>query len=329
MPDEKQQSSVDLSTDSPPSIQQIVERYLSNVEWTEGTRGRCTCPGKHKHTHKSHRNDCWVFINGVPTVTCLHQSCENEVAGVNDKIRTAWSLYQPPTDPVLLAAATAKAAKRHELEDRARSSLPEVLKQFKWDIDDIAHEDDHGSCLHKSATEIFLKSLFAADETIWIGEPETTGRPEFWSHFTTRQNWEIGGATTWHYTCASTFKPGTYSRANINVATTPYLIVEGDKVLGKEPETDNEKLENKNACGAIFNWLRSSVNLKLRAVVDSGNKSLHGWFDMPSLAQYEQLKIVLPAMGCDRAMFKPTQPARLPGVMRDNGNEQKLLWLNQ
>lgn len=313
----------------PPTIQQIVERYLQNVEWLDATRGRATCPGVSKHTCRSHRNDCWVFINGTPTVTCLHASCEREVAAANDKIRSAWSLYQPTLDPVALAAAKAKAAKRHALEEKARASLPEILKQFKWDVEDI---ENHEAKLGRlGPTAHFLQRMFKPDDKIWIGEPEDSGQPSHDNHFRSQEDWiRIGfdHGINYHYTCASTFKFGTYSRANANVLETKYLIVEGDNVLGKKPETDYEKRQNENACGAIFNWLRTSVNLELRAVVASGNKSLHGWYTMPSLEKFEELKIILPQMGCDRAMFKPTQPARLPGVVRDNGNEQKLLWIN-
>jgi hypothetical protein len=77
--------------------------------------------------------------------------------------------------------------------------------------------------------------------------------------------------------------------------------------------------------------------LNLRAIVNSGNKSLHGWFDQPTKAQLEQLKIILPAWGFDRAMFTPSQPCRLAGVVRPDTTPdpllgvpiyQSLLWLD-
>jgi hypothetical protein len=318
--------------DSAPTVQEIVQRYLPDVEWTGATQGRCTCPGKHKHTSKSHRNDCWVFINGTPTVTCLHESCKDEVAGVNDKIRTAWGLYQPEIDPKLLAEAKAKAAARHALEEKARNSLPEILKQYKWNTFSIWTDKNgrSGEFGLVGACDKFLEILFSPEEILWCGDPADTGQERHQSNFKTQKEWRNDLRKCWtvgRYTCASTFKPGTYSRANVNVAETKYLIVEGDHVLGKTPETDAEKLSNKNACGAIFNWLRMGAGLRLRAVVDSGNKSLHGWFDMPTAEKLEELRVVLPAMGCDRAMFKPTQPARLAGLIRENGNEQRLLWI--
>lgn len=317
---------------SNPTTHEIVERYLPGVEWTSEIRGRAPCPGRHKHTTKSHRNDCWVFINGTPTVTCLHDNCREEVAVVNSSIRSAWSLFQPPLDESAMALAREKAAARHAMESKAAASLPEILKQYKWDITDISK-----SVLPKlhHATYAFLDGLFSREDNLWIGEPDSTGDERHRGHFKPMKNWNesIAMSVTWygkfnhHFTCASTFKPGTYSRANANVLTTPYLITEGDHVLGFVPETDEQKLANKNACGAVFRWMKEAVGLELRAIVDSGNKSLHSWWDMPQSSKYEELRVILPAMGFDRAMFKPSQPARLPGVIRDNGNEQRLLWI--
>ncbi len=230
-----------------------------------------------------------------------------------------------------MAAAKEKAAKRHALEAKAAVSKLEILKQYKWDVAEICEDGKLAGIKGRPATNVFLSKLFAPTDVIWIGEPDDSGREQHKANFQSRETWDMLHhlyGTAYHYTCASTFNPGCYSRANANVKETKYLIVEGDKVLGYEPTNEKAKEQNKDACGAIFKWLRICCGLRLRAVIDSGNKSLHGWFDYPSATQYEELKVVLPAMGCDRAMFKPTQPARLPGVIRDNGNEQKLLWIS-
>lgn len=314
---------------SNPTTHEIVERYLPQVEWTSEIRGRAPCPGKHKHTTKSHRNDCWVFINGTPTVSCLHDNCREEVAAVNSNIRSAWSLFQPPLDEAAMSEAREKAAQRHSTEAKAKASLPEILKQFKWDILDIEISSKFRGAYNGQSTDIFLEKMFEAEDVLWIGDPENTGQERYASHFKKREDWTTN-FDAWvygNYTCASTFKPGTYSRANANVLTTPYLITEGDNVLGIVPETDEQKLANKNASGAVARWLQEKVGLTLRAVVDSGNKSLHFWWEMPKKETFEELRIILPCLGFDRAMFKPSQPARLAGVIRDNGNEQKLLYI--
>jgi hypothetical protein len=50
--------------------------------------------------------------------------------------------------------------------------------------------------------------------------------------------------------------------------------------------------------------------------VDTGGKSLHGWFDMPKKAIFDELETILPLLGCDPGLFKPSQPCRMPGVPR-------------
>jgi hypothetical protein len=237
-------------------------------------------------------------------------------------------LFQPEADPKVVAEAKAKAAKRYAMEERARASLPTILKEYSWDYGLLLDSSKRMWPDLLSQTYNFL-NLFKEYDTIWIGDPQDSGRRENIRNFGLCSNFQddLGLYTFGRYTTASTYSPGVWSRANENVKSTPFLIVEGDQVLGKVPETDEEKLANKNACAAIFRWLSECVGLNLRAIVDSGNKSLHGWFEMPSATKLEELKIVLPAMGCDRAMFKPSQPARLPGVLRENGNEQRLLFL--
>ena len=56
--------------------------------------------------------------------------------------------------------------------------------------------------------------------------------------------------------------------------------------------------------------------MRLVAVIDAGNKSCHGWFQMPPQPHVEELQIILPALGCDAGMFRPSQPARLAGIKR-------------
>jgi hypothetical protein len=59
-------------------------------------------------------------------------------------------------------------------------------------------------------------------------------------------------------------------------------------------------------------------------------KSLHGWFRVlgvhdNSYRFNQELRVLLPALGCDEKMFSLSQPTRLPGARRD-GKRQRLLW---
>lgn len=114
------------------------------------------------------------------------------------------------------------------------------------------------------------------------------------------------------FTCPSTFKPGTDSRCDATVVLRRYLVLESDTL-------------RKDEICAVFRWVEQFT--RLRAIVDTAGKSLHGWFEPPPPAALDELKIILPALGCDPALFRLSQPCRLPGGNRD-GRTQSLLHLD-
>ena len=78
----------------------------------------------------------------------------------------------------------------------------------------------------------------------------------------------------------------------------------------------------------MFKWLKNLVQLKLCAIVDTAGKSLHAWFEYPTEDTVNELRIVLPELGCDPKLFTPSQPVRLPGAERD-GKMQRLVYLDK
>ena len=132
------------------------------------------------------------------------------------------------------------------------------------------------------------------------------------THFRPVSAWLAEKGAPGQFTCPSLFQPGVHSRSNGNVAGRPFLVVESD-TLGKEDVM------------AVFNWMRNFM--RLRAVVDTAGKSLHGWFGYPSAGAMDELRVILPALGCDAALFKASQPCRLPGAARSE-KIQCLLWLD-
>jgi hypothetical protein len=309
-------------SDQTPTTKQIVERHIKDVTW-RGLKGYCHCPGEHLHTTGGHgKKDCIIYADSIPTVYCFHEHCQELISDMNRTIREEWSVFQPEIPADELEKAKAIARHRHELEHRAKLSLPTILKDYVWSEREI----ESTGALNKDAEHqwrLFL-NLFHDDDTLWVGQPEDTG------HYRNSVNFRrvkelklLPGGPQGNFTCMSVFRRGSTSRANANVLSTPYLVVEGDQILGA-PKTAAEKQHNRDACGAVFRYLQECLGLKLRVVIDSGNKSLHGWFEMPPKNVYDELKIVLPAMGCDRAMFKPSQPVRAPGAVRrfEDGTEK-------
>lgn len=156
-----------------------------------------------------------------------------------------------------------------------------------------------------------LLQLFALGHVVWIGDVRESG-PGYGRNFRPVSEWLALPRPPGPFTCPSIFKPGAYSRSKENILATPFLVVESDTLTKSE------------IC-AVFIWLRQF--LRLRAIVDTGGRSLHGWFNYPAPPVMAELKIILPVLGCDPAMFKPSQPCRLPGVSRGLGM-QALIYLD-
>jgi hypothetical protein len=68
---------------------------------------------------------------------------------------------------------------------------------------------------------------------------------------------------------------------------------------------------------------------KLCLVVFSGNKSLHGWYDVRSMGPEDvtRFRRYVAALGADKATFTPCQLVRTPNARRDNGAIQTVLFL--
>ena len=78
------------------------------------------------------------------------------------------------------------------------------------------------------------------------------------------------------------------------------------------------------------------VNLPVVALIDSANKSIHGWIRIDDIATSEDwteeveqqlFKKLLIPMGVDGACRNEARLSRLPGHQRDNGKMQRLLYL--
>ena len=334
--------------------QSITESIVGPVQWQDAEHGFCPCPGATLHEHRNGRRHCRVSLDRVPTIHCVHSSCAELIERANHGLRSALAkracaegLHTPT------AAELAERARRHaeqdaakELRTNARASRKEILRRWEWsEVDaweasplrlDGPPQDDWRHHL----------ALFPADAVVWIGNERDTGLPEHSQHFRRVSEWLAGDLPAAHFCCGSAFSDGCFSRSNKNIAAVPFLIVEGDAVdpvcamkkaradarkaegLPNEPANEfsvEDKERNRVACLAIIRWLREAVGLRLVAIVDAGNKSAHGWFEMPPAPVVAELRTILPDLGCDPAMLKPSQPARIAGIRRGD-RWQRLLF---
>ena len=104
-------------------------------------------------------------------------------------------------------------------------------------------------------------------------------------------------------------------RCNSNTGPVMYQVVEFDR------NTQDEQ-------AALHLHLARHAGLLL--VVFSGNKSLHGWYDMRQALpeRLEKFQRFAASLGADPAMFVPCQLARTPNARRDNGSIQTALFIS-
>jgi hypothetical protein len=150
---------------------------------------------------------------------------------------------------------------------------------------------------------------------VWIGDKFDSGRPCHALNFRPVAEWDKVELPPGNFTCGSSFVEGAYSRCDSSIAERVFLVVESD-TLGHD------------AVGAVFRYVNRRLRYRLHCVIDSGGKSLHGWFSPPPEGLEPGLKAFLGAMGCDTRLFVPSQPARVPGAMRGD-RLQRLLWVEE
>ena len=310
--------SIEEKQASVQSHRQAAEEILGPIKWINEheQKGYCPCPGEDEHSGTTANSDCIVYLDGAPTIFCFHASCIEARKGANKKLRSA------------LAGGTGGTLKKGELsarqrEDQARaltelraaSSLRLILRRYQWTSDQI--QADSPVLLQGIRPESQWKNLitlFKPEDVIWIGNIYDSGKAQHQNNFRPVFEWLEEPDVVGQLTCPSTFKNNSFSRCNDSVLERRFLVVESD-------------ILNRDQVGAVFQWINREVGLPLRAVVDTAGKSLHGWFDFPKKSVFEELQIVLPQLGCDPGLFRPSQPCRIPSALRD-GKYQRLIYLN-
>ncbi|MDB6112653.1 MAG: hypothetical protein JWR69_4403 [Pedosphaera sp.] len=299
---------------------ELAETLFGAVEWIDTERGYCSCPGRSLHTRPTKSVDCTVFVSGVPTVHCFHTSCRDQIESANRRFRSALAsgtvcsatLHSRTARSGLETARQLERASFERLKKRAEDSQAQILAKYDTEPANLFEQSPLRLLSEPEGDWRLMLSLFRLEDIVWIGDVADSG-PGHAHNFRLVTDWMKEKEAPGSFTCPSTFKPGAFSRSKDNVASRRFLVIESDYL--SKPEI----------C-AVFGWV--SQFLRLRAVVDTAGKSLHGWFEFPlSSAVEAELKIILPALGCDPAMFKPSQPCRLAGAKRGD-KVQALVYLD-
>jgi len=172
------------------------------------------------------------------------------------------------------------------------------------------------TCLSEDASGDWRQHLllYEPEDILWIGGAVTeSGHERHKANFRPAADWLALRNAPGRFICPATFRADVSSRSRKSVLRRPFLVVESDTL-------------SKAEIVGVFRWMQHYT--RLRAIVDTGGKSLHGWFDMPDQDLLSAFEIYLPQLGCDPALFRPSQPCRLPGAMRDPMTRQRLLYLD-
>lgn len=309
-------------TDPKAQAEKIAERIVSGIKWTGDLEGFCTCPGDDSHTTKTAGKDCKIYLDGTPTIYCFHQGCQQEVEEASRRLRAALGDAGLHFD-----AAERKPGKgdndrigqireKERIRKKAEALRERVLQLFPWPYEQMAKDSPVALKDNLADHWKLLLGLFRPEDVVWIGEKTDSGRPQHAANFKKVQDWLKDQKVPGPFTCPATFKPGSQSRSNEQVLTRRFLVVESDTL-------------DKDQVGAVFRWIQTQVELPLRAIVDTAGKSLHGWFNFPNLETEDDLRAILPALGCDVGMFRASQPCRLPSFERTEGEFQRLIYLQE
>jgi hypothetical protein len=287
-----------------------LDRYrLAHVRSLPDGGYTAQCPVCHAAGGDSHGVHLRVFASGA--FACVvhpgdrhHRSLIWQAAG--DR-----SCASSPHGVVRVAARSARRASLLEDLDYVR---PRIFAR-PWAPDAI--RSDSPARIPSAAADqaAVLLRLFRPLDVLWIGHLCDSGQEWHASHFRPAKDWlRTDRIPPGPRICTCTFRPGVCSRSQDSMLARRFLVVEADSI-------------DLPAQGSILRWL-SGLGLKLRAIVHSGGRSLHGWFDYPAARKLEDLRLLLPALGCDPALFNPVQPVRLPGWRRpDSGTIPQLLYL--
>lgn len=301
-----------------PMSREIINCMFNVIEWKNNDLAFIECPGKHFHNSKNGKRDCRVNLDKAPTIFCLHNSCSAVIEEANYKMRKAlWDNNPLPKrefsteEKAKIKLDMEEKRKDQNLRDWAEKNKDIIFKKNEWCVADVFHESPFMTDDPINDSKVFISSMFKSDDVIWSGDVMDSGQLHNKDNFRSSKEWLSVGIKG-NFTCPSIFKPETYSRKNENVLSRPYLVIESDTLTQDE------------MC-SLFKWMRKFMNLK--SIIHTGGKSLHAWFDFPNEETFKKLKIILPEMGCDEALFKPSQPVRMPGILRGE-NMQCLYWFN-
>ena len=191
--------------------------------------------------------------------------------------------------------------------------------------------DSSPMCFEKIETipHDFLRWMFPMDSILWMGNQYDSGKLKHSDNFKTCEEW-LKLKTLPSRIAPAHFREGSFNRNKENIIQCPFIIMECDEIIGHEPNTDSEKERNKQLTAALALYAVDKLGLNLRAVIDTGNKSLHLWYDRPSLEAMNAIRKMIAGLRIDKAPFEQSHlPLRMPNSYHEKSKKSaRLLYIN-
>ena len=196
-----------------------------------------------------------------------------------------------------------------------RKLQPYLSKDWRADL---YHSSPIWTETPEESMSAFVSNLFSPEATIWMGEPYDSRQERHQQNFKLTRDW-LKQTSLPQRIAAGTFQPGSFSRTKDNLKTSPFIIAESDDLIGHKPTNAGERNENKALSYALAGYCQHELGLHLRAVIDTGNKSLHLWFDRPPPKAFAAVRILAPGLRIDTGLLDScaTAPLRMPGCIHE------------
>ena len=228
-------------------------------------------------------------------------------------------------------AKDAEALQAARLKQALDDSLEALLAPYMsdtWRTDLLDRSPLNFDCPERIPHD-FVLNLFHPEDRLWMGGEFESGKEIHRVNFKTRDEWlELDRLP--ERIAYGSFKSDIYSRTAANILAARFILVECDEIIGFKPVTPEDKERNKALSAALLLFLESELGLVTRAVIDTGNRSLHCWLDRPPDDELAALLAVAEGLRIDPApITAANNPLRMPHCRHDKTQQQaRILFFN-
>lgn len=217
-----------------------------------------------------------------------------------------------------------KAARLKQALDDSLVALLEPYMSDTWRTDLLDRSPITFDCPDRIPHD-FVLNLFHPGDRLWMFDSHKGGK----GSFRTRDEWlELDRLP--ERIAYGTFKPDSEGRTAANILAAKFILIECDELIGFKPSTAEDKQRNKALSAALLRFLEDKLGLVTRAVIDTGNKSLHCWLDRPPPDELDALLAVSEGLRIDTApITAANNPLRMPHCIHTTTDQSaRLLFLN-